>query len=207
MDNYRIKSYLMEGENVLWEGDAGNKVSLSARRGGQLFQIIFGWMFFGFALAWTIIVSLAMATTGSFSVVMPVLGVPFMIAGLFVAFGGIATQKMLYKDCVYVATDRRVVAFTKKNVRSMEYENMEQPELIYGKNDSDRGWLILKKTTSTFEVPAFSSNARASVRVNTSTSDYLILQDIKDVTQAYKIIVDARDRRRNGKTDATQNNA
>ncbi len=186
MDNYRIKSYLMDGEQILWEGESGGKVHIVGRA-GMVFPMIFGLFFFGFAVVW---MTMAARSGGAF---MPLFAIPFMLVGLAVAFGPIFSQRSRSKNCVYVVTDRRVIAFTKMGVNSVEYETVATVDVIYGKDD--RGWIYMTRRGNYYAGVDYGETASYGRTYYANSNGKFELYDVKNVAEVYKIIVSARDKR------------
>lgn len=189
MNNYRINSYLLENERVLWEGEAGSKTKFKGNGAGMAFQFVFGLFFSGFALFWMLAAGAASKGDGVFSF-FSLFGLPFLLVGLYVSFGPFIRQKKLTKNCLYVVTDRRIISFINDKVTSLYYDNVYNVDLVLGNND--RGWIYIHRNATAFLSESYSSYSTHSV---SSTADkyVFVMNDIKNVANVYKIIMNAKE--------------
>jgi membrane protein YdbS with pleckstrin-like domain len=97
------KRNLEVGEKILWQGKPEFLPFLLSGLGG----IIPGIFFFGFSSLWTF-TAVSAGAPWDFLII----GVVFMLIGLFVLLGGPITQYFRFKNTEYVITDRRIITQT-----------------------------------------------------------------------------------------------
>ena len=181
MDNfYRIKSYLMKDEKILWQGESHGKFRNhdSMHKVGT---IIGGVFFVGFSLLWT---AMALAVGAG---VMSLVGLAFAAVGIFVIFGGSISQKRKLKNCYYAVTDRRILILCGNEVESVGYEKTHDIQIIHG--DGDRGWIFFRKTFGNgghYVNGCYVKNTGPVIKDS--------LQDIDNVIEVYRIILEEREK-------------
>jgi hypothetical protein len=80
-----IKKELDSGENLLW---AGIPRQGAVFRGSDMFTIPFSLLWGGFAIFWeTMALAIPNKEAGPISIIFPLFGIPFVLAGLYMIFG------------------------------------------------------------------------------------------------------------------------
>lgn len=102
----------LPGERVLWSGQPGQGIRLSPQ---DAYLIPFSLMWGGFALFWNV----GVWTEGA-PLFFRLWGLPFLVAGFYVAVGRFAHDAWLRARTYYAVTDRRIVICRGDKVRSID---------------------------------------------------------------------------------------
>lgn len=97
----QLQSWLRPGERLLWAGQPDPNVVFAP---GDGFLVPFSIFWSGFAVFWT--AGAALSGVPPFFVVA---GVPFVVIGLYMAFGRFTYKRWLKNRTVYGVTDRRAI--------------------------------------------------------------------------------------------------
>lgn len=122
-----IRPELEPGERVLWAGQPRQGLRLDW---SDLYSIPFGLFFFGFSVFWT-----AGAYQGS--PIFALFGVPFLIAGAYIAFGRFFVEAQQRARTYYAVTDRRaliVSGLLNRTVKSLDLATLHDVSVTERKN-------------------------------------------------------------------------
>lgn len=156
---------LAEGETVLWQGRPAPGVRLGDFVG---FPLVFGLLFAGFAAVW---IALARtAARGDVFDLFPLFGVPFLLIGLYLAFGLPFGRDYLRRRSWYTLTDRAAYIATeilgRRRLHAVPIDAMNILEL----EDDAPGTVLFRREIRTSRGiargtgPTVSRHARAGVQ-------------------------------------------
>lgn len=96
-----IKKQLEPDESIVWQGSSNTKKMISY---GDYMYIPFSLMWMGFVVYWEY-----MVTVYRYPFVFHLLGIPMVLAGLYMAIGRFAYKRYKKTNSCYVVTNRRVI--------------------------------------------------------------------------------------------------
>ena len=171
---------LDQGEVIIWQGRPEKGVVWSDLLS---FDTLFGLFFGGFALAWIVIAVSNVARTSSAMVhLFPLFGVPFLLVGLYLAFGRLLWDE--YKRrCTYYSLSNRsaYVACTCFGIRQLERHPI-LPQHIVTLEDNTPGSVLFKKAKqrdSDFAGLTDGSIPVGFLRINDARAVYRMVRDIQ----------------------------
>lgn len=154
--NY-FQPYLDVDEQILWQGTPGP----GKARTGQSVPILFGIAWLAFSLYWE---SLAVK---SGQIVMILFGLPFVLIGFGIVFGGPIRQAKLKGKIAYAVTNRRLLIREGEEVRVFHPDMLPPMQIRHNKNG----------TSSIIFDRVYQSRGR-------QYSEVCTLQNLTDVMQA-----------------------
>jgi len=131
--------FLLDGEEILWEGKPTELKGLTASSVSTSF---FGIFWLAFSILWTAIAAIGIfkATQFSlFSFVFPLIGLPFVAIGVYLVFIMPNKHKKKSQSIFYYITDQRVIILTNsrtKAIKELRYENLGKVILTENKNNT-----------------------------------------------------------------------
>lgn len=185
----QIRSRLLDGEYVLWEGQPRNKIFTSQ----DIFFVPFSLMWGGFAFFW----EFSVIKHGP--LIFMIWGIPFVLVGIYMIFGRFIYRSYVNKNTYYYVTDKRLIiikALKKETISSVYYKTI--PALTKKINSDGSGSLIFGD-----------GNAPYGIYQNTGM-DFLMnrnlyrkqasgFYNIEDIERVYRLIqnqiTEAEDRR------------
>ncbi len=102
--------YLLPGERMLWQGRPDDGVYLDRWTRGQG---LFGLAFVGFALVWVVLSAQIAGDIPVLGLIFPLSGLPFVVAGLWLAGGAYWGQAYLRRHATYSLSNRRAFIATR----------------------------------------------------------------------------------------------
>ena len=154
--NY-FQPYLDVDEQILWQGTPGP----GKLKSGQSVPILFGVVWLAFSLFWE---SLAVK---SGQIIMILFGLPFVLIGFGIVFGGPIKQAKLKGKIAYEVTDRRLLVREGESVRVFTPDMLPPMQIRHNKNG----------TSSIIFMSVYHSRGR-------QYSDVCVLCNLTDVMQA-----------------------
>lgn len=125
-----IQSELDSGEELLW---AGTPKQSTVFRPSDVFMIPFSLLWGGFAIFWEIMALGFLGNgAGSFNLVFPLFGIPFVIVGLYMIFGRFIYDAKKRSKTFYGLTDQRAIIVSgifSKSVKSLNLKTMSDVSL------------------------------------------------------------------------------
>lgn len=135
-----IQNHLLPGEKILWDGHPRLNGRISA---GSVGLSIFGIIWLGFSLFWTIMaftMTRASGTPGLFSYLFPLFGLPFVAIGVFMVFLAPAKQRAKNQATYYYVTNKRIIINidTQKSpaFNSMLYKDIQGVQIIQNRDNT-----------------------------------------------------------------------
>ncbi len=154
---------LTAGEHILWKGRP-EKGNLITRK--DFIMIPFGLFFLGFSLFWEY--SALQSAGASFGL----FGIPFVLVGLYMAFGRFVYGAYIKKDTYYVITNKRLVIKKGKRIQIFAARDLPPMEVEVHKNGNG--------TISFYE--------NVHMRGNRSYTNFFSLDNISDYMGAQNAI-------------------
>ncbi len=158
-----FKPFLQPDELLLWCGEPGPGKLNSYGRVPILFSII--WL--GFSLIWEI------TAVVSGQIIMILFGIPFVLIGLSVAFGGPVKNAKLKGKIFYAVTDRRLLIREGKDIKIFTADMLPPMQIRMNKNGT--GTIFFERTYYTR-------------RNGNQYSCMCSLQNLPDVVQAQRAL-------------------
>jgi hypothetical protein len=102
----RLSQLLQPGEQVLWRGKPDRRAYIWS----QYPLFVFGLFWFGFAVFWNVVVWTELPTRAApvTGVISRLFGLPFLVAGFWIAFGQLIHKALEWPKLEYVVTSKRV---------------------------------------------------------------------------------------------------
>ena len=118
-----VKKELDSGEKLLWAGTPKQGVVF---RGSDVLMIPFSLLWGGFAIFWEIMaLSIPHKEAGPVSIVFPLFGIPFVLAGLYMIFGRFIYDAKKRAKTVYGLSDQRAIIISGVFSRSIKSLNLK----------------------------------------------------------------------------------
>ncbi|MCA0204416.1 MAG: aspartate carbamoyltransferase catalytic subunit [Proteobacteria bacterium] len=178
---------LEEGETILWQGRPVTGVRLRDFLG---LPLVFGLFFTGFSLVW--IAMARLMTQGEDFSVFPLFGLPFLLVGLYVAFGLPFGKDYLRKRSWYTLSDRKAYVatelFGKRRLKAVPYAEMNILEL----EDGTPGSVTFKREITVSQYTRRNRSGGRSRRSQTTTTN-IGFERIEDARTVYRMIAARRD--------------
>ena len=139
-----IQNHLLPGEDILWDGQPNLSRAFNAGSAGIS---IFGIIWLGFSLFWTVMafaMTRASGTPDIFSFLFPLFGLPFVAIGVFMVFFAPAKQKEKNQSTYYYVTNKRIIIHvdTRKSpvFNSLFFKDIQGVQII--KNRDNTGNIV-----------------------------------------------------------------
>ncbi|QQS73956.1 MAG: hypothetical protein IPP95_07050 [Flavobacteriales bacterium] len=125
-----LKRHVPEGESIVWTGQPKQGIIF---RTADVFLIPFSLLWLGFAIFW-------MYMAGQTSPMFALFGVPFVLFGLFFAFGRFVVDSKYRESSVYGLTENRIII--KSGLRKKEIRNIDlhsSSNFVFTENNDGTG--------------------------------------------------------------------
>ena len=181
-DSSLFQPYLFAGENILWTGRPKQGLALSGR---DVFLIPFSLLWGGFAIFWNVSVWTFPKTGESVDWFMPLWGLPFLIAGVYLIFGRFFHDAAIRKRLFYAVTDQRILVLRGSNsakLKSLDIDRLPKLELTEHSDstgtielDGDSSFLGSRMNGFGYWTPAL-SNATQFFRIDHPRQVYELIR-------------------------------
>lgn len=178
-----FQPYLFTGEHVLWTGRPKQGLALDGR---DAFLIPFSLLWGGFAIFWNVEVWTFPKTGESVDWFMPLWGVPFLIAGIYLIFGRFFHDAAIRKRLSYAVTDQRTLVLkglSSAKLKSLDIDRLPKLELSeHGDGtgtiemEGDSSFLGSRMNGFGYWTPAL-SNATQFFRIDQPRKVYELIRD------------------------------
>ena len=138
-DSSLIESELGADERLLWKGRPRSGVRL---RGNDALLIPFSLLWGGFAVFWEYTAIFWMPKADAAGWLFPLVGIPFVLAGLYFIFGRFLLDAKMRENTEYAVTSRRAIIVTTLFGRKVNSINLQSAPDISLTERSDRSGTI-----------------------------------------------------------------
>lgn len=133
--NDRVRKELMDGEDLLWQGQPVQGVRL---RAADVFAIPFSVLWAGFAFFWEAsVLGLTFSSNGPQQPVpsfFALWGIPFCLMGLYMVFGRFFFDALSRSRTHYAVTSRRILILKSGQTQSLPVANLPSVNLSEGRS-------------------------------------------------------------------------
>ncbi len=150
---------LLPGERILWEG---RPVRHRLLRSSDALLVPFSILWCGFAVFWEVSVLATTAADDSPPIFFALLGIPFVLIGLYLVVGRFVVRAIASRRTKYVITDRRVLVIGGlSGARTMSTNLSSLPPPIVAERPDRSGSLAFGAFPGVFDVFSRSNGFRA----------------------------------------------
>jgi hypothetical protein len=125
MNNDKINTELLSGENILWQGKPDQKMVFTK---SDILLIPFSLLWGGFALFWEANVLgigiIPNKAPGDVFLPFALFGIPFVLMGLYFIFGRFVYKNYMKSMTDYFVTNQRILISSKNTIRTIELKSI-----------------------------------------------------------------------------------
>jgi hypothetical protein len=183
-----IRGELLPEERILW---ADQPLTNRLFSPADIFIIPFSLFWLGFSIFWMIMTGSGMGTApGSFGMIFPLFGLPFLLIGLYLVFGRFIVSYFRRKNTFYGVTNQRIIIVSRmfnKTLRSEKIKSITSMDKYVRRDGS--GNISFGMMPYPME---YASSGMYYGRRSYYRNMAMILENVKDVDDVYRIISEQR---------------